>query len=253
MTRPRIEFEPDVFSPSGLTLLVDGAAQSHVDRTDPTRLFFEYVRRIGRVLDAVRPAGEPVAAVHLGGGAFTLPRYLAAKRTGSRQVVVDHDAELVELVLSRLPLPAASGIEVVVADARDALGALESRPPFDVVIVDLYTGLEAPAFVDDVSFMSGCLGLLAPRGLVVVNVADAPGLTRLHAQARALARADPSAELLVAGDPAALSGAEEGNSILVAASGGLPIGLEERLLEAGPFPAAVLTGHRLDAALWGAC
>jgi spermidine synthase len=253
MTGPRIEFEADVFSPSGLTLLVDGAAQSHVDRLDPTRLFFEYVRRIGHVLDAMRPAGEPVAAVHLGGGALTLPRYVAATRPGSVQVVVDHDAELVELVLSRLPLPAASGIEVMVADARDALAPLAARPPADVVIVDLYARLDAPDFVDDVSFMSGCLGLLASRGLVVVNVADAPGLTRLRAQARALARADPAAELLVAGAPAVLSGAEEGNAILVAASGGLPDGLEEQLLAAGPFPGAALTSHRLDAALWGAC
>ena len=53
MSHPRIEFEADVFSPTGLTLLVDGTAQSHVDRDDPTRLFFEYVRRIGHVLDAV--------------------------------------------------------------------------------------------------------------------------------------------------------------------------------------------------------
>jgi spermidine synthase len=253
MTGPRIEFETDVFSPSGLTLLVDGAAQSHVDQVDSTRLFFEYVRRIGHVLDAMRPAGEAVMAVHLGGGALTLPRYVSATRPGSVQVAVDHDAEVVELVLSRLPLPAASGIEVMVTDARDALGALASGPPVDVVIVDLYARLEAPAFVDDVSFMSGCLRLLAPRGLVVVNVADAPGLTRLRAQARALARADPAAELLVVGAPAVLSGAEEGNAILVAASGGLPDGLEEQLLAAGPFPAAVLTGHRLDAALWGAC
>ncbi|MFD4421802.1 spermidine synthase [Agromyces sp. NPDC058484] len=253
MARPRIEFEADVFSPSGLTLLVDGAAQSHVDPADPTRLFFEYVRRIGHVIDAMRPAGEPVAAVHLGGGAFTLARYIAATRPGSRQVVVDHDAELVGAVLSRLPLAAASGIEVLVADARDVLAPLATRPPVDVVIVDLYARLEAPAFVDEVSFMSGCLGLLAPRGLVVVNVADAPGLTRLRAQARALARADPSAELLVASDPSVLSGAEEGNAILVAAPGGLPVGLADKLAEAGPFPAAVLTGHRLDAALRGAC
>ena len=53
MAPPGIEFEADVFSSSGLTLLVDGAAQSHVDPDDPTRLFFEYVRRIGHVLDAM--------------------------------------------------------------------------------------------------------------------------------------------------------------------------------------------------------
>lgn len=253
MAHPRIEFETDVFSPSGLTLLVDGSAQSHVDPADSTRLFFEYVRRIGHVLDAVRPAREPIAAVHLGGGAMTLPRYVAATRPGSTQLVVDHDGELVAMVLARLPLPAGSGIEVMVADARDALASLAERPPVDVVIVDLYARLDAPAFVDEPSFMAGCLELIGPAGLVVVNVADAPGLVRLRAQTRALARADPAADLLVAGDAAVLSGAEEGNAILVAAPGGLPADLEDRLREAGPFPAAVLTGHRLDVALWGSC
>lgn len=253
MAEPRIEFEPEVFSSSGLTLLVDGTAQSHVDPTEPRRLFFEYVRRIGHVLDAMRPAGAPITAVHLGAGALTLPRYVAATRPGSTQVVVDHDAELIDTVLARLPLPEDSGIEVLIADARDAVDALAARPPVDVVVVDLYARLDAPAFVDEVPFMAGCLGLVAPRGLVVVNVADAAGLVRLRAQARALARADPGAELLVAGDPGVLSGAEAGNAILVAGPGGLPPGLEERLRAAGPFPAAVLTRDRLDAALWGVC
>ncbi len=256
MAHPRIEFEVDVFSPSGLTLLVDGTAQSHVDLHDTTRLFFEYVRRIGHVLDAVRPAGESIRALHLGGGALTLPRYVAATRPGSPQVVVEHDAELVAVVLERLPLPDGSDIELLIADARSAVGPdgpIAKMRPFDAVVVDLYARMEAPAFVDQPSFMGGCLATLAPGGLVVVNVADAPGLTRLRAQARAFARADPGAELLVAGDPTVLAGTEEGNMILVAAPDGLPHGLADRLAAAGPFPSEVLTGHRLDAALWGAC
>ena len=253
VTDARIEFDADVFSRSGFTLLVDGAAQSHVDREDPTRLFFEYVRRIGHVLDSVREPGAPIRALHLGGGAFTIPRYVEATRPDSSQVVVDHDAEVVDTVLDRLPLPAGADIAIVLADAREALASLAAGPPFDVVVVDLYTRLEAPAFVDEPEFMRGCLGLLAPGGVVVVNVADAAGLARLAAQARALARADPSAELLVAGDPSVLAGAEEGNSVLVAAPQGLPSRLEERLAAAGPFPGEVLTGHRLDTVLWGAC
>jgi spermidine synthase len=253
MTGTRIEFEPDVFSASGLTLLVDGTAQSHVDPHDPTRLFFEYVRRIGHVLDMMRAAGDPIRVLHLGGGALTLPRYVAATRPGSSQVVVEHDAELVETVLGRLPLPDGADVGIVVADARSALGSLVGGTRFDAVVVDLYARLDAPAFVDQPSFMAGCLALVARGGLVVVNVADAPGLTRLRAQARALARADPAAELLVAGDPAVLSGVEEGNAILMAAPDGLPGGLAARLAAGGPFPVEVLTEHRLDAALWGAC
>ena len=255
MAAPSIEFEADVFSRMGITLLVDGTAQSHVDPRDPTRLFFEYVRRIGHVLDTLRPAGEQIRALHLGGGALTLPRYVAATRSGSSQVVVEHDAELISLVLTRLPLAADTDIEIVIADARQAIASLRAVDVrrFDAVVVDLYARLDAPAFVDQPSFMGGCLGLVASGGLVVVNVADAPGLSRLRAQARAFTRADPGAELLVAGDPGVLAGADEGNAILVAAPAGLPDGLAERLATAGPFPAAVLTGHRLDAALGSAC
>lgn len=253
VTSARIEFEADVFSSTGLTLLVEGSAQSHVDPADPTRLFFEYVRRIGHVLDAAGAAGQPIRAVHLGGGALTLPRYVAATRPGSWQLVVEHDAELVATVLARLPLPEGADIELVVDDARDAVARIATPPSFDVVVVDLYTRLDAPTFVDEPEFMAECLRLAGPDGLVVVNVADAPGITRLRAQARALARADPAAELLVAGDPTVVSGAEEGNAVLVAAPGGLGPGLADRLAAAGPFPVAVLTGHRLDTALWGAC
>jgi spermidine synthase len=251
----RIEFESDVFSPSGLTLLVDGAAQSHVDPDDATRLFFAYARRIGHVIDAMAMPGEPLRVLHLGGGALTLPRYVEATRPGSRQVVVELDRELLEIVLARLPLPRGDEIEIVVGDAASVIGDLAAAgdDEFDLVIVDLYARLEAPAFVDTPRFMDGCLALVAPRGLLVVNVADAPGLTRLRAQARAVARAAPTAELLVAGEPAVLSGAEEGNTVLVAAPDGVPAELVRRLLEHGPHPAAVLEHDRLDFVLWDAC
>ncbi|GAA1811115.1 fused MFS/spermidine synthase [Agromyces neolithicus] len=252
-TPPRIEFETDVFSASGLTLLVDGTAQSHVDPDDPTRLFFEYVRRIGNVIDAIGPPGSPVHALHLGGGALTLARYVAATRPGSRQVVVELDAELLELVLARLPLPAGADIAIMVGDAASVIDDLASQRPFDVVIVDLYARLEPPAFVATPAFMSGCLALVAPGGLLAVNVADAAGLARLRAHSRAVARADPTAELLVTGDAAVLSGADEGNAVLIAAPDGLPGRLVERLAANGPHPAEVLTGARLDFALWGAC
>lgn len=250
---PRIEFEADVFSSTGLTLLVGGAAQSHVDRDDPTRLFFEYVRRIGHVADALAEPGAPVRVLHLGGGAMTLARYVEATRPGSTQVVVDADPRLVAIVTERMPLPADARIEVRVADARDALERLHAAEDrFDLVIVDLYTRLEAPAFVDEPAFMAACLDALAAGGLLVVNVADAAGGPRLAAQSRAVARADPAADLLVVGPPAVLAGAEEGNAVIVAGAS-IPPRVLEKLRAAGPFPVDVLEGARLDTVLWGAC
>jgi spermidine synthase len=250
---PEIEFEVDVFSSTGLTLLVDGAAQSHVDAADPTRLFFEYVRRIGHVVDAIADPGAPVAALHLGGGAMSLARYVAATRPDSTQVVVEADARVVDLVTERMPLPEHARIDLRVADAREAVARLAAESlRFDLVIVDLYTRLDAPAFVDEPAFLGACLDLLAPAGVLIVNVADAAGGPRLAAQARAIARADPGAELLVAGPPAVLSGAEEGNAVIVAGPA-VPDRVRERLRQAGPFPAEVLEGARLDVVLWGSC
>jgi len=77
------------------TLLVDGTAQSHVDLADPVHLEFEYVRRIGHLLDALDPPPpEPLAVLHLGGGAWTLPRYVAATRPRATQRVVELDGAL---------------------------------------------------------------------------------------------------------------------------------------------------------------
>ena len=41
-------------------LLIDGVPQSHVDLDDPGYLDFEYVRRIGHVIDEAAPAGQPL-------------------------------------------------------------------------------------------------------------------------------------------------------------------------------------------------
>lgn len=243
-----------MFSPNGLTLLVDDTAQSHVDTGDPSRLFFEYMRRIGHVVDAVAAPGAPIRVLHLGGGALTLARYVAATRPDSPQLVVELDGELLRTVLDRLPAPPA--VEIRVADASTEVVALDAEGRrFDLVVVDLYSRLEPPAFVAGAEFMGRALALLEPgeRSLLIANVADAAGLGRLRAQARAVVRARPGAELLVAGDAAVLSGADEGNAVLVAGPGGIPFAVAERLRALGPHPAEVLEGERLDFVLLGAC
>src|SRR4051812_28704098 len=105
-------------------LLVNDTPQSHVDLAAPEHLEFEYVRRLGHVLDLAADAGAALDVVHLGGGALTLPRYVAVTRPGSRQRVVEIDQPLTDLVRARLPLPRNAHIRVRAADARAGLAAL---------------------------------------------------------------------------------------------------------------------------------
>src|SRR5918912_1486840 len=107
-------------------LLVDGTPQSHVDLDDPAHLEFEYVRRMGHVLDLAGEEGRPLDVVHLGGGALTLPRYVAVTRPGSRQRVVEIDERLTDLVRTHLPLPRGARIRVRADDARAGLAALHT-------------------------------------------------------------------------------------------------------------------------------
>ena len=83
---------------TGYELIVDGTPQSHVDLDDPTHLHFEYIARMGAVIDQLRMPGQPITAVHLGAGAMTLPRYIEATRPGSRQQVIELESALVALV-----------------------------------------------------------------------------------------------------------------------------------------------------------
>ena len=53
-------------------LELDDMQQSAVDLGDPTRLVFDYMRRVGNVIDRMPPG--PVRVLHVGGAAMTLPR-----------------------------------------------------------------------------------------------------------------------------------------------------------------------------------
>ena len=93
-----IELRPDPDRPAAWTLVTGGFPQSHVDLDDPRYLEFEYVRRLGHLVDLVAPASEPIRVLHLGGGGLTLARYVASTRPGSSQLAVDNDEELVATV-----------------------------------------------------------------------------------------------------------------------------------------------------------
>jgi spermidine synthase len=99
-----VELLNDAERPGAWTLLIDGILQSEVDLGDPRHLEIEYMRRLGHLADLAGPAGMPLRVLHLGGGALTLARYVAATRPRSRQLAVESNATVAALVSQRLPL-----------------------------------------------------------------------------------------------------------------------------------------------------
>ncbi|GLK17015.1 spermidine synthase [Herbiconiux flava] len=237
--------EEDRFRPGSQVLIVDGTPQSHVDLDDPRYLSFEYVRRIGHGIDLVAAPGAPITAVHLGGGAFTLPRYVEATRPGSRQQVVEIDSELVGFVREHLPLPKGASIRVRHGDAR---AVLEKLPPglrgtTDVVVVDVFAGARTPAHVTSVQFYTAVAAVLSPTGLVAVNVADGAGLAFARSQAATLGQV--FADVAIVADPQMLKARRFGNVVAFASNSSLPFDRMPRLVASDPVPAKMVTGSEL--------
>ncbi|MDQ7905013.1 fused MFS/spermidine synthase [Phytohabitans sp. ZYX-F-186] len=245
-----IELVPVSTRPGARVLYVDGVAQSYVDLVDPTYLHFDYVRRMASVIDAAAPKREPVDALHLGGGGFTLPRYLAATRPDSTQVVVERDAALLDLVQRELPLPHGD-LRVRLADAGEAIEA-EPAAGYDLVLADVYEAAKMPAHVAGVEFAAQVARVLRPDGLYTVNLTDLPPLGYSRVQAATL-RAVFADVCLIAGR-AMLRGRRYGNVVLAAARkpGRLPVArLTTRALR-DPVAGVVLHGAALDRFIDGA-
>jgi spermidine synthase len=243
----RVELLADLDRPGSWMLLVDGISQSHVDLDDPRHLDLEYMQRLGHLIDLAAPAGTPLRVLHLGAGALTLARYVAATRPGSQQLAVEADAEVARLVRQRLPVsraqPAAGRIGVRLGDARAVLERLAAGS-FDVVVADVFAGDRTPAHLTSVEFTGAAAGVLAPTGVYAVNVGDGPPLA--HARSRAAAVHAVFPHVCVMAEPAVLRGRRFGNLVVAGARRELPLAGLTRRLAADPFPARLLAGGELD-------
>ena len=236
---------PDRWVPGAFTLTVDGTPQSHVNLDDPSQLFFEYVQRMGHVIDQLGMPGEPITAVHLGAGALTLPRYVETTRPGSRQQVIELETDLVDLVRAELPWPKAASIRIRHGDARAVLEKLPAglRGTVDLLVVDVFSGSRTPAHVTTIEFYRSAVQLLSPRGIVLANVADGPGLKFARGQAATMQAAIGHVAILA--ETQILKGRRFGNLVLVGSATELPFEWMPRLLSAGPHPSKIVAGAEL--------
>ena len=248
----RATITPDRWVNGAYTLTVNGTPQSHVNLDDPSQLFFEYVQRMGHVIDRIGDPGEPITALHLGAGALTLPRYVEATRPGSRQQVIELEPDLVDYVREVLPWSKRASIRIRHGDAREVLARLPEglRGTVDLIVVDVFSGARTPPHVTSVEFYTEAVALLSARGILVANVADGTGLAFARGQAATLAAVLP--EVAVLAETQILKGRRFGNLVMVGSTAPLPFDWMPRLLAAGPHPSKIVAGAELREFIGGA-
>ncbi len=233
----RIHVVADRDRPSAFTLRIDGTEQSYVDLDDPTRLEFDYVQRMADAIDGQGEAGEPLRFVHVGGAAMTLPRYVAATRPRSAQIVLEPDEEITALVRERMPLPRHSGIKVRPVDGRTGIAAM--RDDFaDVVVLDAFDGDRVPAELTTAEFFADLARVTTDDGLVLLNLADHAPFPYVRRAVRGVL--DSFAQVMISAEPATLKGRRFGNVLVMASQRQLPWQELARRAASSPFPYRVL-------------
>ena len=197
----------------GRVLLLDTLRHSYVDLSDPSHLEFDYTQVFADVITAVAPGGEPVDALHIGGGGFTMPRWLRAEHPGSHSLVLELDPMLVRIAENELGLERGPNLRVVTGDARLGV-ARQPADRWDIVIGDAFGGLAVPWHLTTVEFIDDVRATLRPDGLYMINIIDYPPLRFARAKAATLASAFEHAALVA--PPRRVRGAEGGNFVLVA-------------------------------------
>jgi spermidine synthase len=175
----------DPVLPSGRMLMLDDVLHSYVDLEDPTHLEFAYTQWIAGGIDASSPAGEPLDGVFIGGGGFSLPRWLQATRPGSTSHVLEVDGDLVEEVRSRLGLSDESGLTVAIGDARTTMRS-QPTDSADVVVGDAFGTYAVPWHLATTEWAKEVDRVLRPGGIYALNVIDYPPLDLLRSEVATL-------------------------------------------------------------------
>ncbi|MBC9733653.1 fused MFS/spermidine synthase [Nocardioides sp. zg-578] len=208
----RVETDPE--RGSGRVLVLDGLRHSYVDLADATHLEFEYVQAIASVVDAAFPAGEPLAAYHLGGGGLTLPRHLAETRPGTTSLVSEIDPGVLAVDRDLLGLETGPALEVRVEDGRLGLGAL-AEGSRDLVVGDAFGGVSVPWHLTTREAAAQVRRALRPGGVYVANLIDHGPLDFARAEVATLREVFDHVALLAR--PGAFAGTGGGNLVVVAA------------------------------------
>ena len=236
----RIELVPDDDGRGGVTVMMDGSPQSHVDLADPHNLGFEYIAHFAAVIDTL-PAG-PLGITHIGGGGLTLARYVNAERAGSPQIVLEPNVELTELVRRELPLPRQHRIRVRPVDGVTGITALADASA-DVLVLDAYAQGRVPPELTTVEFLADSSRVLRASGTMLLNIADEPNkayLRRVYAGLVAV-----FGQVALIGTHEILKGKRFGNSVAVASTSPLDIPALRRQVAKMPFPTGLRDGAEL--------
>ena len=177
-------------------LYLDALLHSYVDTRDPLFLHYSYEKVFGDLATEVASRRPDMETLFIGGGGYTMPRFIEVMFPQAGVEVVEIDPAVTEVATEYLALPADTSIVTYSEDARTKLQELP-RGKYDLIVGDAFDDVSVPYHLTTLEFNEMARGLLAEGGVYAINVVDKMRSGRfLRSVAHTLQRTFPNVYIL---------------------------------------------------------
>lgn len=154
------------------SLTLDHLTHSYTDVQDPLYLEYEYIQVFEEIVRWQADRRVPLRVLFLGGGGYTLPRFMEVKYPEAEINVVEIDPEVTQIAQKYLGISKESNIRTFNEDARWFVMNFKERENFDIIIGDVFNDLSVPYHLTTKEFTLQVKRVLKADGLFLVNLID---------------------------------------------------------------------------------
>ena len=163
--------ERDIADRKVRLLKLDALLHSYVDVQDPLFLHYSYEKVFGDLATTLARRSPDLDALFIGGGGYTMPRFMEVMFPESGLEVVEIDPEVTEVATEYLALPQTTGIVTHTEDARTKLQELP-KGKYEFIVGDAFNDVSVPYHLTTLEFNEMVRGLLSDDGVYAINVVD---------------------------------------------------------------------------------
>jgi MFS family permease len=140
---------------------------------DPNYLGYRYLKIFAKTISYHTGADTTPIILHLGGGAYSLPRYIEHNYPGSTNDVVEIDPVVTEVAYDELGLSRETSVTTYNQDARIFLSRHNGiQGKYDLVIGDVYNDVSVPYHLTTLEYNKLVEATMKPDGMYLSNIID---------------------------------------------------------------------------------
>ena len=153
-------------------LALDRLVHSYVVPDNPFLLKYDYLKIFTEVIGYGSGDNDTPRILHMGGGGYSLPRYLETVNPQSINEVVEIDPAVTKTAYEKLGLPSDMAIKTYNQDARLFLMQQQTQDKYNFIVGDVFNDFSTPYHLTTVEFNRVISSRMQPDGIYMINIID---------------------------------------------------------------------------------